>query len=548
MYGLAGIQAEADFYLPLIPLCLERTLHTRSRLWGAALACVLLLQSLATMYLAYAAFMAAGLLLITGIALERGTHRGALHVVLWTTVAAMGVVAAATPYVKGSASGTIVQPTRDWLIFASAPLLETGANPAALLTLATLPFCRHSLRRGIGAHWIAALLVVSLFGHAVAMGPEVAIGSHRLIGPYTLLAHVVPGFAAVRNPGRFNALAAMGFASLGGMGFAGLIRRLGLCNSGFRATLSWLGAVAAIVFIIERAAPGPIPLMSIETRRTVAPVYRWLGSAPAGPLVEIPFWDFNLFPFKRVVEAQRVYRSVYHWHPLLNGYSGYTPPSYTAVSALVRALPDPRAVTLLARTTGLRYIVVHRLELSKAEHRRWRSGRGELRVVAALGPDVVLALRNPPPTDLVDRLVGSGASDTSLLGTPLKPIPPDGRRAQLTLASTPPRRVYRGLAFDVDVLVKNTSTSTWPALAPRKDHLVTFVYRWLDDSGRALTSDIIADRMPFDLAPGESVQVPVSVVASGFTGTCQLVIGLQQDAAWFGGDLPPVSLDVVPPG
>ena len=107
--------------------------------------------------------------------------------------------------------------------------------------------------------------------------------------------------------------------------------------------------------------------------------------------------------------------------------------------------------------------------------------------------------------------------------------------------------VYRALAFDVDVLVENTSAATWPALTIRRDRVVTFAYRWLDGSGMPLTGDIPTNRIPFDLAPGESLRVPVSVVASDFTGPCQLVIGLQQDGSWFRGELEPVSIEVVAP-
>ena len=545
MYGLSTIQVESDFYLPLIPLCLHEALRTGSHRWGIPLALVLVLQSLASLYLAYAAFMAVGLLLVGGIAIDRGARRGVLLVVVWVTVAAVVVAASAVPYLKGRAAGVIAPSTKEWLAFSSAPLGETGANLAAVLGLGTVAFWRRGVRQDIGIHWILGLLLLAVVGHALAVGPEVSVGRYRIPGPYALMTDLLPGFAAVRNPGRFNALAAVGFASLAGIGVAGLLHRLR--STSFRLP-ALVGVLACAVVVIERAGARSTPLMPIETRETVPPVYRWLERTPSGPVLEIPFWDFNFFPFQREIEARRVYRSVYHWHPLLNGYSGYTPPTYAAVSALVGALPDPRAVGLLTRTTGLKYIVMHRDELSKAQRRRWRSSSAQFRAVAVFGSDVIYVVRNPPAADLLARFVDSDPSPVSLLDTPLRELQPDGRRAQLTFASPAPTSVYRGLAFDVEVLVRNVSSARWPALTVGGDHVVTFAYRWLDDAGRPLTTDIISNRIPFDLAPGESVRVPVSVVASGFTGPSKLVIGLQQRGTSLEGQLEPVSIVVVSAG
>jgi hypothetical protein len=44
--------------------------------------------------------------------------------------------------------------------------------------------------------------------------------------------------------------------------------------------------------------------------------------------------------------------------PLLNGYSGYYPPSYLTMLTSLRHFPDDAAVTLL-RQRGARYVVVH---------------------------------------------------------------------------------------------------------------------------------------------------------------------------------------------
>lgn len=543
-YGLAGLQSEADFYLPLIPLCARRALVAQSPRWMILLAVVLVLQALASLYLAYAAFIAVAVLLtITFACKPAGTRGYTIPVVASVAVAAAVVAVATLPYLHASRSGAIAPPTREFLRLTAASLTETGAAPALLLALITAGGWRRGLRSGVHGAWIVGLIVVAFVGHALAVGPEVQLGGRTLDGPYDLLARVVPGFTAIRNPGRFNALASMGLSALAGVGVAGVVRSA----TGLRAFLGAATAIAVAGLAIVHSVPRTLPLMPVETWRALPPAYARLARAPVGPVVEVPFWDFNLFPFEREVEARRMYLSTYHWHPLLNGYSGYTPPSYKAVSALVRALPDPRARELLARVTGLRYVLVHRAELSAVQHKRWGEAWREFEALGVFGPDVLFRLRTPPPPNLVQALIDGRASTTTVLGTPLQPLATDGRQAYLSFATPPPRAVFSGLAVDLDVNVKNISKATWPALACAEDHMVMFAYRWEDQNGRVLIEDLAAGRLPYDLVPDDSVRTPVTIVASGLEGPLRLVLGLAQDGRWFDHPLPPISISVVRP-
>jgi hypothetical protein len=53
------------------------------------------------------------------------------------------------------------------------------------------------------------------------------------------------------------------------------------------------------------------------------------------------------------------YWSATHWHPLVNGYSGYISQSYAATVDLLATFPDDRSMARL-RALNVRYIVVHR--------------------------------------------------------------------------------------------------------------------------------------------------------------------------------------------
>ena len=54
-----------------------------------------------------------------------------------------------------------------------------------------------------------------------------------------------------------------------------------------------------------------------------------------------------------------MYFSIVHWLPLVNGYSGYSPPEHAQLMDAARRLPDPEALALLVRATGLRWILLH---------------------------------------------------------------------------------------------------------------------------------------------------------------------------------------------
>src|SRR5262245_31635453 len=101
-----------------------------------------------------------------------------------------------------------------------------------------------------------------------------------------------------------------------------------------------------------------------------------------------------VWPLNPKAHAPAMYRSTYHWQPLLNGYGSYWPDGFVERMRLAVRLPDPAAVRALRRETGLEFILarVHDHlpideDLAK-ERAAWldlvqRGGRPDLRLVAA---------------------------------------------------------------------------------------------------------------------------------------------------------------------
>src|SRR5205085_8322975 len=84
-------------------------------------------------------------------------------------------------------------------------------------------------------------------------------------------------------------------------------------------------------------------------------IYRLLGQEP-GPvvLVEQPF-----FPRRMIFEnAPYVLNSTAHWRPLMNGYSGYTPPSFQEYADTFWSFPEERAMQAM-KAAGVTHVMVH---------------------------------------------------------------------------------------------------------------------------------------------------------------------------------------------
>src|SRR5262249_28771261 len=81
--------------------------------------------------------------------------------------------------------------------------------------------------------------------------------------------------------------------------------------------------------------------------------------------------------------------STFHWQHLVNGYSGFFPPSYQRVQNAVRDFPSARAFDAI-RAHGARYLVVHGERLFGARYE-------ELVPELDRRPDLTLVSRRPAP-------------------------------------------------------------------------------------------------------------------------------------------------------
>src|SRR5262249_24584881 len=145
--------------------------------------------------------------------------------------------------------------------------------------------------------------------------------------------------------------------------------------------------------------------------------------------------------------------------------------------------------------------------------RAWERAAGDtITEVGRDGADVLYALAHPPAADLQAALIAAdAAAATTLTGTPLVPLPPDGRVARVRATGLPIDAAPRRLRFALALEIANVSARTWPTLAVAADHQVTVGARWERPGAAAARTDDRAGRLPYDLVPGASAPVEVGV-------------------------------------
>ena len=117
---------------------------------------------------------------------------------------------------------------------------------------------------------------------------------------------------------------------------------------------------------------------------------------PGGPLLELPIGRGGREEPRP--QARAMYRSIFHWRPLLNGYSSYWPSAHPGRMELAQRLPDPKALRTLRAETGLQAVLVHGGDLTDAERTAWSAAgadAGPLRLVVRDGDDLLFEVGDP---------------------------------------------------------------------------------------------------------------------------------------------------------
>jgi hypothetical protein len=422
---LSHVQLLNFYWAPLALICLDRFLRRARWRDGAAFTACFCLQVLASAYLAFMTAVAVLVYVGYWIVAEGSApiRRVGLRALACLGAAALVLVPTHLPY---------AQVHREWA--ATRPLIELVFAAPDLWNYLTAPPTMNDLYVGVfralgyrSTHekWLFPGLVLPalvalgfvgvgddrarrlrrLFGILLvvaillSLGPRLVVGDRRtsVYLPYAALYHLIPGWSGMRVPGRFVLLAVLAsvpIATLGAWRCARIVERWSRSVRWARLAPA-LSAVSLVALIVLELGAKSLPLVRVPTGIETPPVYAWLAAQRPGPVLEIPIGTFEGYRYQAMSTA--------HWLPLVNGVSGFFPPTWGEVGEDLRTLPS-RAAVERAAALGARVVVLHRALLSVEDERRWSReaiAEGGLTPVARFGPDEVFGL---PATALAATL------------------------------------------------------------------------------------------------------------------------------------------------
>lgn len=165
-------------------------------------------------------------------------------------------------------------------------------------------------------------VAIGVVGVALSFGPAMP--------GYGVLYRVMPLLQGIRATARFGYLASCAAAMLAGFGMVRVRQSVGV------ATWRWAAPAFVLVAALESLA-APLGLVAVEP---VPEIYAQVPRTPGTVVLELPFHG----PRSPQFHAHYMLNSTRHWQPLVNGYSGFQPPSFYANAEVFQQFPSDRAV------------------------------------------------------------------------------------------------------------------------------------------------------------------------------------------------------------
>jgi len=174
------------------------------------------------------------------------------------------------------------------------------------------------------------------YGLGLLIAFDISLGFNGVT--FRLLYEYVLPFRGLRIPARNGIIVGFSLAVLAGFG-AARIRRTPL-----------LVAIAALLLV--EYASWHIPMVTIPTSmpQAYADVLRDNDDNPTTTMFE--------YPVSAQDDPTYMYFSTFHWQHLVNGYSGFFPPSYIFLVNAAQNLPDDLSLHAI-KSHGTRYLLIH---------------------------------------------------------------------------------------------------------------------------------------------------------------------------------------------
>ena len=360
-------------WIPLAMWMMHRTLQTGKWRHGIATGVLIGLQGLSCVY--YTIFLATILVVVGPVLLTTAAPGMWKRATLSLAAGALVTIAMLLPYARAYNTARADVGVRERMLtlqgFSVGPKHYLVATPNNVLYgQATKSISVHERRLFMG-FLVMGLMVAGLWppinrvriAYAMALAIAVDISfAHRGLLLGWLYDHVSV-YQGLRVPTRIGQLALLAAAVLAGFGVARVLswieaRRSHLVRRAFLVICLVVGAEYLMY---------PVPLVPVPTQASASSA--WLRDQPAAPVAVLPVPRHNVDWRRFIIESRYEFESIFHWRPLVNGYSGFLPPSFYVNNERLLGFPSDEAVAHL-RQLGVGYVVVREKYYGRYDYRK----------------------------------------------------------------------------------------------------------------------------------------------------------------------------------
>ena len=395
----AHLQLQQTQFIPLALWAFHRLLDTGRLRDGVLLGVCTACQMLSCMYygiflIPYMAVVCGTLLIASGtLPKERLTALAAAAAIVTVTMVPVGRAYLAARKVVGErGQGEVAMNSATWRNYLAPPEVNAlygkvfarfmdperrlfpGFVAVALAIIGLVPRKRKHLQHLQHLEHPENQRAVPLaYALGLVLAFDVSLGFNGVI--YRGLYDYFLPFKALRIPARMGLMVGFSLAVLAGYGASRIADRLPSAKVR-RAVLTLIG-----LLMLAEYASHPLELWAAPRQppQAYADLVRDIGEGPTSVIFE--------FPTGNMEDPEYLYYSTFHWQYLVNGYSGFFPPSYQKIVNAVRGFPDEASMNMI-RSHGVRYLVIHG---------EWLYGARYEELVAELDrrPDLKLISRHP---------------------------------------------------------------------------------------------------------------------------------------------------------
>lgn len=171
---------------------------------------------------------------------------------------------------------------------------------------------------------------------------ELSLGANGVL--FGLIHRIFPAIDGFRAFARFGVLALLGGAALCGLAVAKLLQAR-------PAPQRYVLASALALLLLADYWIAPVTSYVAPLR--AGPLETWLAAQPPTVLAAVPFPDLDE---STGYETVFQYLSTFHWHPMVNGYSGHAPPGYRELASSMQNFPSDALIDTL-RDRGVQLVI-----------------------------------------------------------------------------------------------------------------------------------------------------------------------------------------------